>query len=249
MKSFWIASTGLNVQEKKLDLIANNLANINTSGYKFEDAIVEEINSLIDNDNVIKRIGDGTNIVAINKNFSQGLMESTGLPFDIAINGDGFFEVLLPDDSIGYVRSGEFTIDANGQLVTESGYKLYPEIFIPENTVAVSISDNGLISVRLDDGSVKDIGTIELAKFINPNGLKSVGTGIYIKTENSGEPIVDAPGKQGIGTLMQGFIERSNVNMANEMIKMMITQKSYEINARVIQTADQMMSIANNIKR
>lgn len=249
MRALWISGTGLEVDQKRIELIANNLANINTTGYKFQEAVCEELSQITYDGQNTSYLPAGTQISFIGRDFTMGQLESTGKPLDIAINGDGFIEVLLPDESIAYTRAGEFTIDANGSIVTKNGYKIFPEITVPQNAVDISISTNGEIKVKLSNGQLQSIGTIELARFINPNGLKNIGNGLYVATEASGEPIVDTPGKNGLGTLLHGFLERSNVSLINEMIKMMLTQKSYEINAKVLQTTDQMMSIANGIKR
>jgi flagellar basal-body rod protein FlgG len=249
MRALWISGSGLEADEKRMELIANNMANINTTGYKFQVAFGEELSQIQDDGRNTSYLPAGTKVSFIGRDFTQGQLESTGRPLDIAINGDGFIEVLLPDESIAYTRSGELTIDANGSIVTKNGYKIFPEITVPQGAVQIAISANGEIIAKLSNGRLQSVGTLELAKFVNPNGLKNIGSGMYVATEASGEPIVDAPGKQGIGTLMQGFLEKSNVSLVNEMIKMMLTQKSYEINAKVLQTTDQMMGIANGIKR
>jgi flagellar basal-body rod protein FlgG len=236
-------------EEQKLDLIANNMANMNTVGYKFQDAFVQEMSQVDDDGKNVQVNPAGTYVSSISRNFSQGTVTSTGNSLDVAINGDGFFEVTMPDETTGYTRSGQFSVDANGSLVTKDGNKLYPDVTISSDTTSLTIAANGQITATKNDGSTQVIGSLELAKFINPGGLTSDGSGIYKPSANSGDPIVDAPGKQGLGTLQQGYTEGSNVDLSSEMLKMMLTQRSYEMNTKVLQTTDQMMSLANGIKR
>jgi flagellar basal-body rod protein FlgG len=249
MRAMYISASGLSAEEKKIDLIANNMSNVNTTGYKFQNAYSEEMSQITDDGQNSLLTPAGTNITSINRDFTQGNLVSTGTPLDLAVQGDGFFEVTMPDETIGYTRAGTLGVDANGTLVTKSGYKVYPEITIPDGTTGVTVAANGQVNATMSDGSVKVLGSIELAKFLNTGGLTSTSDGIYQATVASGEPIVDAPGKQGLGTIQQGFQESSNVNLINEMVKMMLTQKSYEMNAKVLQTTDTMMSLANGIKR
>lgn len=245
MRALWISFTGLKTNETVMDLISNNLANINTNGYKFQDAFIEELMAMKNSD----LYSNGVEIKEINRNFKQGDLISTQQPLDLAIDGDGFFKVVLPDDSIGYVRNGQFNIDANGNMVTKNGYKIYPEIVIPEDTKAIFINEHGEIYIKNSQNEIKNIGEIELAKFLNNNGLKAIGNGIFLETEASGEAIIDTPGKNGLGMIKQGFLEKSNVELSSELVKLLMIQKSYEINAKVIQTTDSMLSIANSIKR
>jgi flagellar basal-body rod protein FlgG len=191
----------------------------------------------------------GTEITSVSRNFKAGNLVSTGNALDLAIQGDGFFQVTLPDESIGYTRAGSLTVDATGSLVTKDGNKVYPDITIPQDAASLSVSANGIISATKADGTVEDLGALELGKFTNPDGLETIGSGVYKTTPASGDPVIDSPGKQGIGTIQQGYTESSNVDMVSEMVKMMMTQKSYEINAKVMQTTDTMMGIANGIKR
>jgi flagellar basal-body rod protein FlgG len=249
MRALWISGSGLAAEEQKIDLVANNISNVNTTGYKFQDAFAEEMAQINDSGDTSAATPAGVSVADTGRNFSQGDLTASSGSLDVAIQGSGFMEVTMPDDSIGYTRSGALGVDANGTIVTKNGYKLYPEITIPDDSTAVSISTSGQVSSTMSDGSVKVLGSIELAKFVNPGGLKSAGDGIYQSTVNSGEPVIDSPGKQGLGTIQQGYLEGSNVSLVNEMSKMMITQRSYEMNAKVVQTTDQMMSIANGIKR
>jgi flagellar basal-body rod protein FlgG len=249
MRALWISGSGLAAEETKIDLIANNMSNVNTNGYKFQDAYTKELEQVTDNGVTSKVSPSGISVQSIDRDFSQGELESTGNTLDLAIQGEGFLEVSMPDQTIGYTRSGSLGVDANGTIVTKSGYKVYPEMTVPQNTTSLTISSGGDVSATLSDGSIKVLGSIELAKFVNSNGLETLGDGIYKSTSASGEPVLDSPGKQGLGTIMQGYQEKSNVNLINEMVKMMLTQKSYEMNAKVMQTTDSMMSIANGIKR
>jgi flagellar basal-body rod protein FlgG len=236
-------------EEQKLDLIANNMANMNTVGYKFQDAFVQEMSQVDDDGKNVQINPAGSYVASTSRNFTQGAIASTGNSLDVAINGDGFFEVTLPDDTTGYTRGGQFSVDANGSLVTKDGNKVYPDVTVPPDTTSITINTSGQISALKNDGTTQVLGSFELAKFINPGGLTDEGGGIFKPNANSGDPVVDAPGNQGIGTLQQGYTEGSNVDLSTEMLKMMLTQRSYEMNTKVLQTTDQMMSLANGIKR
>jgi flagellar basal-body rod protein FlgG len=249
MRALWISGSGMAAEEQKLDLIANNMANLNTVGFKFQDAYVQEMSQVDDDGRNVQVNPAGTTVSSITRNFTQGNIQSTGNSLDVAINGDGFFEVTMPDETTGYTRSGQFSLDANGTLVTANGNKVYPEVTVSSDTSSVAINANGQITATKNDGTTQVIGSLELAKFINPGGLTDDGQGVFKPSANSGDPVVDSPGKQGLGTLQQGYTEGSNVDLASEMLKMMLTQRSYEMNTKVLQTTDQMMSLANGIKR
>ncbi len=247
MKALWISNTGLNAEQTRIDLIANNMANINTVGFKFQDAFSQEI---LNGDAAEGGLmPSGVSVRATQRNFSSGQLNFTGNSMDLAIKGDGFFQVSMADDSIAYTKAGDLAVDAEGYIATKNGERLYPNIQLPDNTVQVNVSNTGAVTALRSDGTQVAVGQIELARFINPNGLEAMGNGLYKPTPASGAAIVDVPGSQGLGNVMQGFLEGSNVELANEMIKMIMTQRAYELNARVIQAADQMMGIANGIKR
>lgn len=248
MNSMWISGGGMAAEEKRLDIIANNMANMNTTGFKFQDAYTQELNQP-SADNISSVSPAGTYVNSTDRNFNQGGIVSTGNALDLALSGDGFFQVVMQDDSIQYTRAGNFGVDANGQVVTKNGNKFYPDIVIPDDATNIAISAQGVITATLKSGATNTLGQIELAKFNNPKGLESTGSGMYKANAASGDAVITTAGSNGTGTVMQGSLENSNVDLANEMIKLMMSQKSYELNAKVMQTADQMMSIANGIKR
>ncbi len=261
LKALWIAATGMEAQNLNIDVIANNLANVNTSGFKkdradFEDLMYQTIKLAgapatsqtqvptgID-------IGQGVRPVAIQKIFSQGDYKQTNNPLDLAIEGDGFFQILLPNGDLAYTRAGAFKLDRDGRLVTADGDPLQPEISIPQDAEAINIGEDGTVSVlQPGNTSPTQLGQIQLVRFINPAGLKSIGRNLFVPTDSSGEPILGVPGENGFGTIAQGYLEMSNVSVVEEMVNMILAQRAYEINAKAIQTADEMLQMANNIKR
>ncbi|RLB12733.1 MAG: flagellar basal body rod protein FlgG [Deltaproteobacteria bacterium] len=261
LKALWIAATGMEAQNLNIDVISNNLANVNTSGFKkdrpdFEDLMYQTIKLAgapatsqtqvptgID-------VGQGVRPIAVQKIFSQGDYKQTNNPLDLAIEGDGFFQVLLPNGDLAYTRAGAFKMDRDGRLVTADGDPLQPEITIPQDAEAISIGEDGTVSV-LQPGNTAptQLGQIQLVRFINPAGLKSIGRNLFMPTDSSGEPILGVPGENGFGTIAQGYLEMSNVSVVEEMVNMILAQRAYEINAKAIQTADEMLQMANNIKR
>lgn len=261
LKALWIAATGMEAQNLNIDIISNNLANVNTSGFKkdradFEDLMYQtiklagapatsqtQIPTGID-------VGQGVRPVAVQKIFSQGDYKQTNNPLDLAIEGDGFFQILLPNGDLAYTRAGAFKLDRDGRLVTADGNPLQPEITIPQDAEAISIGEDGTVSV-LQPGNTAptQLGQIQLVRFINPAGLKSLGRNLFMPTDSSGEPILGVPGENGFGTIAQGYLEMSNVSVVEEMVNMILAQRAYEINAKAIQTADEMLQMANNIKR
>ena len=261
LKALWIAATGMEAQNLNIDIISNNLANVNTSGFKkdrpdFEDLMYQTIKLAgapatsqtqvptgID-------VGQGVRPVAVQKIFSQGDYKQTNNPLDLAIEGDGFFQILLPNGDLAYTRAGAFKLDRDGRLVTADGNPLQPEITIPQDAEAISIGEDGTVSV-LQPGNTAptQLGQIQLVRFINPAGLKSLGRNLFMPTDSSGEPILGVPGENGFGTIAQGYLEMSNVSVVEEMVNMILAQRAYEINAKAIQTADEMLQMANNIKR
>ncbi|QMU99520.1 flagellar basal-body rod protein FlgG [Borrelia sp. A-FGy1] len=263
MRALWTAASGMKAQQYNIDTIANNLSNINTTGFKkirteFEDLIyqTQKRAGTPATENTVRplgnQVGHGTKVSATHRIFEQGKLKTTNLNTDVAIEGDGFYKILLPDGTYGYTRDGSFKIDANGNLVTSQGYKLLPEISFPEEYIkdSLKISQEGILSVKIDNGSDPiEIGQIEISRFVNPAGLIATGNNIFKETIGSGEEISGAPGSDGMGRLRQGILEMSNVSIAEEMVTMIVAQRAYEINSKAIQTSDNMLGIANNLKR
>ena len=255
------AATGMYAQQLYVDVIANNLANINTTAFKrsqmqFQDLLYETVravgtSSLRGSQTPTElEIGSGTRPVAALKIFSQGDITATDNPLDIALSGDGFFQILRPDRTIVYTRDGSFKLSAEGQIVTSDGFALEPPMLLPPDTTSIHISSDGLIQVQLvGEMEPQTVGQIELARFVNAGGLKSMGRNLYQATVASGEPILGTPGAEGFGDLSQGYLETSNVDVVKEMVNMIIAQRAYEINSKAIKTAEEMLSMANNLKR
>lgn len=253
LRSLWIAKTGMEGQQTKLDAISNNLANVGTNGYKragvvFEDLMYQNLraagaaSSEQSNLPTGLQVGLGVRTAASTRNFNQGSLQQTGSNFDVAIKGSGFFQVQLPDGTTGYTRDGSFQVDANGQLVTNAGYPVQPGITIPASASAVTISDTGAVTATISGQTApQQLGQIQLASFINPAGLESRGGNLYAETAASGTPNAAAPGSSGHGTLQQGYVEGSNVNVVEELVTMIATQRAYELNSKAIQTSDQML--------
>lgn len=261
VKSLWAASTGMHAQQMNIDNISNNLANVNNHGFKkgrilFQDLLYQDIRAAgavtaagIYHPTGVQ-MGAGVNAVSIEKIFSQGNYQNTNNPFDMTIEGDGFFQVTLPDGSIAYTRVGTFRPDANGDMVTPEGYLLEPNINIPENTLELSISKDGIFSVRLPgDMEETELGQIEIARFVNPAGLKAIGENLFIATGASGAAQTGTPTEDGFGGIRQNFLETSNVLMVDEMVNMITAQRAYDMNARAIQTSDEMLQTVATLKR
>ena len=261
IRSLWTAATGMEAQQLNVDTIANNLANVNTVGFKrsradFEDLLYQMVRQpgVASTSNTVEptgiQIGLGVKPAAVVKNFAQGNFKETGNPLDVAIAGHGFFQILMPDGTIAYTRSGAFKIDNNGRIVNSEGYPLTPQITIPNDAVAINIGNDGTVSV-LEAGQTTptQIGQIQLAYFINPAGLKAIGHNLYQETQSSGTATIGNPGTNGLGTLEQGVLEMSNVSVVQEMVEMIAAQRAYETNAKAIQTSDEMLQTANNLKR
>lgn len=259
IRSLWTAKTGLDGQQTSLDVISNNLANISTNGYKRSRAVFEDLlyqtlrqpgaqSSQQTSVPTGLQLGVGVRPIATERNFTQGNLNNTNNPFDVAINGQGFFQVQMPDGTIAYTRDGAFQRDQNGQLVTASGYPVSPAITIPQDTLTMTVSRDGVVSV-LQAGNVQptEIGSIQLAGFINPGGLQSMGENLYYETVASGAPTPNVPGTNGTGLLYQNFVETSNVNAAEELVTMIQTQRAYEMNSKAITTADQMLAKLANL--
>jgi flagellar basal-body rod protein FlgG len=261
IRALYTAASGMNAQQTNIDNVAHNLANVNTTGYKksrveFEDLVYQEMRaagsaaSAATEAPVGLEVGLGTRAVATSRNFGSGNLRSTSAPLDIAIQGDGFFKVSLPNGTTGYTRSGAFHMDAQGLLVTSEGYGLEPQITIPNNATSVSISKDGLVTATVaGQSAAQQIGTIEIATFSNAAGLRPLGGNIFTPTTASGEPESGAPGTDARGTLAQGFLEDSNVSVVEEMVNMIIGQRAYEANSRVVKAADEMLSQINNLVR
>lgn len=254
---------GMSAQQKSVDNIANNLANVSTTGYKrstiaFQDLFYEKIATSkqgsaanrISNDSPVLEIGHGSRAVATIRNFMQGPISETGNALDLAINGAGFFQVEMPDGTIAYSRDGNFTRDSTGMLVNNSGLPLADQIEIPTEATAIEISQDGIVRARLaGDVNEIELGQIELAKFVNTGGLEALGGNLYSETESSGVPFFGTPGVDGFGSLQQGYLEQSNVDIVNEMVRLIEAQRAYETNSKMVQTAEDMMSVTNSIKR
>jgi flagellar basal-body rod protein FlgG len=253
IRSLWTAKTGMEGQQTKLDAIANNLANVSTNGYKrggvvFEDLMYQNLRSAgaaSSEQSALPtglQVGLGVRVAASTRNFSQGSLQQTGGNLDVAIKGQGFFQIQLPDGTTGYTRDGAFQVDPNGQLVTSNGFVVQPGITIPVNAQSVTIAPDGTIDVKVPGQTApQSLGQLQLASFVNPAGLVARGTHLYAETAASGTPNTDAPGSEGLGVLQQGFVEGSNVNVVEELVSMIATQRAYELNSKAIQTSDQML--------
>ena len=253
IRSLWIAKTGLDAQQTQLDVISNNLANVGTAGFKrsravFEDLLYQTLRQPGAQSSQQTQlptgltVGTGVKPVASEKIFTQGNLQQTGNQLDVAINGGGFFQVQLPDGTTAYTRDGSFHLDANGQLVTSSGYQLQPAITIPANALTITVARDGTVTVtQPGQATPTQVGSLQLANFINASGLQSQGENLYLETASSGTPTTNTPGTNGLGTLSQGYVETSNVNVVEELVNMIQTQRAYEINSKAVQTSDQML--------
>jgi flagellar basal-body rod protein FlgG len=254
LRSLSIAKTGLEAQQTQLDAITHNLANVGTNGYKrsravFEDMLYQNLRQAGGQSTQETQLptglqlGSGTRAVATSRNFTQGSLTQTGNQLDLAINGQGFFHVQMPDGSAGYTRDGAFQVDAQGQLVTAAGYALNPAITIPANAQSVTIGRDGVVTVTLPGATAsQQVGQLQLANFMNPAGLEPRGGNLFTETAASGTPQTGNPGSNGLGVLNQGAVESSNVNVVEELVAMIQTQRAYEINSKAIQTSDQMLA-------
>jgi flagellar basal-body rod protein FlgG len=253
LRSLWIAKTGLDAQQLHIDVISNNLANVGTNGFKRARAVFEDLlyqtmrqpgaqSSQQTQIPAGLQIGTGVRPISTERIFTQGNLQQTGNPLDIAVQGAGFFQIQMPDGTTTYTRDGSFHTDANGQLVTSSGFALQPAITIPANARSITIARDGIVSVVAGTSSTPtQVGTLQLANFINPAGLQSQGENLYAETTASGSPSVNQPGSNGLGLLSSGYVETSNVNVVEELVNMIQTQRAYEINSKAIQTSDQML--------
>ena len=257
-QALWVAKTGLDAQQTRLSVISNNLANVSTTGFKqtravFEDMLYQNLRQVGAQTSQDTRLpsglmlGTGSRVVATEKIHTQGNIENTGKAMDVAIDGRGFFSILLPGGTPAYTRDGTFMISDQGQIVTASGYELQPGINLPTDTQSVTIGVDGIVSVRLPtQASPVVVGTIQLANFINPTGLQPMGENLYVESAASGAAQEGVPGQSGLGLLRQGSLEGSNVNIVEEMVSMIETQRAYEMNSKLIATADGMLQYLNN---
>jgi len=261
IRSLWTAASGMQAQALNIDVIANNLANVNTTGFKksradFQDLLYETLSSAGVASSAVTQVptgiqvGHGTRPVAVQKIFIQGDYQHTKNELDVALEGDGFFQVMQPSGEIAYTRAGAFKISSEGEIVTSDGFLMEPEISIPLDSLSISIGLDGTVSVlEAGQAEASEVGTIELVKFVNPAGLNSIGKNLYLQTSASGDPVTGTAGEDGLGTIAQGFLEMSNVSVVDEMVNMITAQRAYEVNSKAIQASDEMLQMANNIKR
>ncbi|MHB1116436.1 flagellar basal-body rod protein FlgG [Sideroxydans sp.] len=259
IRSLWISKTGLEAQQTQMDVISNNLANINTSGFKRSRAVFEDLlyqnmrqpGAQSSQQTQIPsglQIGTGVRPIAAERIHTQGNLQQTGNQLDMAIQGAGFLQVLMPDGTTGYTRDGSLQSDGQGQLVTANGFVVQPALTIPANATSITIGQDGVVSVTQAGSSAPvQIGSIQLATFVNPAGLESMGQNLYLETASSGTPSTNVPGTNGTGTLSQGYVETSNVNVVEELVNMIQTQRAYEINSKAITTSDQMLQKLSQI--
>jgi len=258
MEALWVAKTGLDAQQTRMSVVSNNLANVNTTGFKrgravFEDLLYQNVTqaggatSQSTESPTGLTTGTGVRVVATEKTFTQGSALQTGNALDVLIQGRGFFQVLQPDGTLAYSRDGSFKIDSEGRLVTSSGYEIQPSLTIPSDAQSVTIGLDGTVQATLaGQTSPTSLGTLQLADFINPAGLQPKGQNLFLETAASGSPQVANPGLEGLGTLVQGSLEGSNVNVVEELVSMIETQRAYEMNSKAISTSDQMLQYLNN---
>jgi flagellar basal-body rod protein FlgG len=255
IRAMHTAASGMIAQTENVDVISNNLANVNTTGFRksraeFEDLIYQTYRTaggtVGDNQRLPTglQIGEGVRTVSTTQTHMQGSLLRTDNKLDLAIEGAGFFQVTVPGGTFAYTRSGNFKSDAEGRLVTVDGYAVEPAISIPQNSTSITVSATGLISVTLpDQPTSQEIGQLTLANFVNPSGLSPIGRTMFVPTDASGQPLIIQPGLEGVGTLQQGFLEASNVEVVNEMIDLIAAQRAYEVNQRVITTSDEMLRV------
>lgn len=257
-QALWVAKTGLDAQQTRMAVTSNNLANVNTTGYKrsrasFEDLLYQQVRQPGGSSSQQTQLptglstGTGVRVVASAKSFQQGNLLSTGNALDVAVNGRGFFQVLLPDGTPAYTRDGSFQVDSQGQLVTNTGYVVQPAIQIPEGTQSVTIGKDGTVSVQLPgQAAATQVGSVQLTDFVNPAGLQARGENLFLETAASGPAQTGTPGLGGVGLIEQGMLESSNVNVVEELVNMIETQRAYEMNAKAISATDGMLQYLNN---
>ena len=253
MRSLYVAATGLEGEQTKMDVIANNLANVNTTGFKqsravFQDLLYQNLRQPGAQSSQTTQypsglqLGTGVRIVSTERLMTQGNLTQTGNSLDVGINGQGFFQIMQPNGTIAYSRDGTFQMNNQGQLVTSNGYLLQPPVTIPPNSQSITIGSDGTVSVVLPgQAQPQQVGTIQLANFINPTGLQSIGDNLYLQTGSSGAPQTGQPTLNGLGSVQQGYLESSNVNVVSELVNMISTQCAYEINSKAVSTSDSML--------
>ncbi|RXF72626.1 flagellar basal-body rod protein FlgG [Hansschlegelia zhihuaiae] len=254
MRALYTASTGMAAQEMNVELISNNIANMRTAGFKrqraeFQDLLYQSLRRVgstsSDAGTVLPTgvdIGSGVKLVATPRVMSQGVVTQTEKTYDVAVRGEGFFQIELPDGTTAYTRDGSFELDPNGQLVTADGYTVQPGITVPQNVLTVSISATGMVEATLQGQTApQQLGQLQLARFINKSGLEAKGDNLFLETEASGTPLEDVPGAEGFGTVLQGYLEQSNVNAVTEISDLIAAQRAYEMNSKVVSSADQML--------
>jgi flagellar basal-body rod protein FlgG len=258
MESLWVAKTGLEAQQTRMSVVSQNLANVNTTGYKRGRAMFEDLlyQTLVQPGGLTSQqseaptglnLGTGVRIVATDKQFEQGNLLNTGNALDLAVSGHGFFEILLPDGRQAYTRDGTFQTDQDGQLATSSGYTVQPSVTLPQGAQSITIGIDGVVSVVLPGAAEPvQVGTLQLVDFLNPRGLQPIGGNLYLETIASGPPQPGTPGLNGLGTLLQGTLETSNVNIVEEFVNMIESQRAYEMNSRAISTSDEMLRFVTN---
>ena len=256
--ALWVAKTGLDAQQTRMQVISNNLANVNTNGFKRDRAVFEDLlyqnvrqtGAQSSQDTELPSgllLGTGVRTVATQKLHTQGNIVNTENNLDMAITGRGFYQVLLPDGDIGYSRDGAFQLDNTGQIVTAGGFPIQPALTVPSDALSVSVSSDGIVSVRTPGSPTpSQIGSLQLADFVNPAGLQADGNNLYLETAASGSPTIGTPGLNGVGTIVQGALETSNVNVVTELVNMIETQRAYEMNSKAIQTNDEMLQFIAN---
>jgi len=261
IRALFTAATGMTAQQLNTDTVANNLANVNTTGFKrsrvdFQDLLYQT--SRMPGAPTAQgadaptgtQVGGGVRPASTQRIFTQGDFQRSDNPLDLVIEGDGFFQVLRGDGTTAYTRAGSFRKDANGRVVNPDGYSLQPEITIPDQAIDISVGTDGVVSVTLaGNNTPQQVGTIELARFVNAAGLNSIGRNLYLPTAASGTALTGAPGSQGFGTLSQGYVEMSNVKVVEEMVNLIISQRAYEAGSKAVQSADEMLQLANNLRR
>src|SRR6202012_3227427 len=259
-RSLYIAATGMNAQQSQMDVISNNLANVSTNGFKgsravFEDLLYQTVRQPgADSTQQTQvpsgiQLGTGVQQVATERLYTQGNLQQTGNSKDVAASGNGFFQVQMPDGTTAYTRDGSFQTNAQGQLVTSSGYPVIPAITIPQNATQLTIGTDGAVSITQGNSTVStQVGSLQLATFINPAGLDAQGENLFAETTSAGTPNVSAPGANGTGSLQQGYVETSNVNVVQELVNMIQTQRAYEINSKAVTTSDQMLQTLSQMQ-
>ncbi|NLA90465.1 MAG: flagellar basal-body rod protein FlgG [Synergistaceae bacterium] len=261
LRSLWTSASGMIAQQTNLDVTTNNLANVNTTGFKrkradFADLLYQinrEPGAPVEPESMVPtgvQVGLGTRVVGTSRYMNQGNLQVTDQPLDLAIEGDGFYQVVLPNGQIAYTRASKWAVDSEGQVLNVDGLLMEPAITIPEDATEIMVSPEGLVSVKIaGQDEAEEVGQIELVRFVNPGGLRAMGKNLFLESPCSGAPIVGFPGDEGLGQVHQGILEMSNVQVVDEMVAMIIAQRAYEANSKGVQTADELLRIANGLKR